>query len=941
MSTAFAEAEVVRALLDIVDVPIYTFDLAGRVTSWNRAAERRFGYKTEEIVGAPLETIVPAEDLAEQQAIWTRAFSGERIDPHGADRCGKDRRRAHVSITTTPLEGPSGQVIGVCEMVEESSERWPIPDAVHVQSRLIDLSDEPIFAWRIDGGIALWNSGCERLYGYSRKEALGKVSHRLLQTTQPVSLEEVFATLKAQGQWSGEVKHRTRDGTEVVVESRQQLIEAAGELLILETNRDITERRRAEAARTMLASVIESSHDAIVSKDLRGVITSWNRAAERMFGFTSSEVVGHSIRIIIPDDRQEEEDDVLRRIRLGEVVEVFDTIRRRKDGSLIPISLRVSPVRNDSGVLIGASKVARDISERKRAAARSAFLMEAGRLLAASLDYEATLAAVMNLAVPAVADCAAVDVVNEDGGSQRVAIAHVDPTKIDLARRIEARCADPASAQRPDALARSGAPVLIPVVPDDMFVSVASGDGERIDLAHALGLRSYICVPLVAHGRTVGALTLVTAESRRQYADEDLQVALDVGYRVALAIDNAQAYKDAQAANRLKDEFLATLSHELRTPLNAILGYARLLRMNMMAPERQATALETVERNGAALAKIVEDVLDVSRIISGKVRLEIQTVDVTAVVRNAIETVAPAADAKQIRVDSFINPDVGPIAGDPDRLQQIMWNLMSNAVKFTPTDGTVQVRVERAASHVEIAVSDTGIGIKPEFMPHVFERFRQGDGATTRERGGLGLGLAIVRHLVELHGGTVGAVSDGEGRGTTFVVRLPIKVVHGAPAAEERRERAFEPTNPSRSLTSLHGVRVLAVDDDADALKLVRETLEAVGSDVAVASSGPTALDAIARFRPHVLIADIGMPGMDGIELIRRIRQSPDRAIREMPAAALTAFARSEDRVASLQNGFQMHLAKPVDPAELVAVAAALARTRGAERAASSSRGRN
>jgi PAS domain S-box-containing protein len=939
MPTAFANAQVVRALLDTVDIPIYTIDLAGRVTSWNRAAERRFGYKTEEIVGAPLETIVPAEDLAEQQAIWTRAFSGEQIAPHGADRCGKDRQRARVSITTTPLEGPSGHVIGVCEMVEESSARWPITDAVRVQSRLIDLSDEPIFAWRIDAGIALWNSGCERLYGYSRKEALGKVSHRLLQTTHAISLEEVLSTLKAHGQWSGEVKHRTRDGTEVVVESRQQLIEAAGELLILETNHDITERRRAGAVRTMLASVIESSDDAIVSKDLHGVIMSWNRAAERMFGFTAAEVVGHSIRIIIPDDRQEEEDDVLRRIRQGEVVEVFDTIRRRKDGSLIPISLKVSPVRNDSGVLIGASKVARDISERKRAAARAAFLMEASRLLAASLDYEATLAAVMNLAVPAVADCAAVDVVDEEGGVQRVAIAHVDPTKIELARRIEARCANPASARRPDALARSGAPVLIPVVADEMFVAAAPG--EAIDLARALGLRSYICVPLVAHGRTVGALTLVTAESRRQYADEDLQVARDLAYRVALAIDNAQAYKDAQAANRLKDEFLATLSHELRTPLNAILGYARLLRMNMMAPERQATALETVERNAAALTKIVEDVLDVSRIISGKVRLEIQPVNVTAVVRNAIETVAPAADAKQIRVESFINPDVEPIAGDPDRLQQIMWNLMSNAVKFTPTDGTVQVRVERAGSHVEIAVSDTGIGIKPEFMPHVFERFRQGDGATTRERGGLGLGLAIVRHLVELHGGTVDAVSDGEGRGTTVVVRLPFTVVHGAPLAEERRVRALEPPKPSRPLTNLHGVRVLAVDDDADALKLLRETLEAAGSDVAIASSGATALDTIAEFRPHVLIADIGMPGMDGIELIRRIRQSPDRATREVPAAALTAYARSEDRVASLQNGFQMHLAKPVDPAELVAVAAALARTSGANHAASSSRERH
>jgi len=435
-----------------------------------------------------------------------------------------------------------------------------------------------------------------------------------------------------------------------------------------------------------------------------------------------------------------------------------------------------------------------------------------------------------------------------------------------------------------------------------------------------------MAVPLTAHGRTFGALTFVTAESGRVYGDDDFRFAQDVAFRAALAVDNARAYGEAETASRLKDEFLATLSHELRTPLNAILGYSRLLQSGMMTADKRTQALNTVARNATALNQIVGDILDVSRIISGKIRLDVQAVDLPRVVSDAVDTLRPAADAKQIRLQTILDPRAAPISGDPDRLQQIVWNLLSNAVKFTPKQGVVQVRLERVNSHVEIVVSDNGSGISPDFLPHVFERFRQADSATTREHGGIGLGLAIVRHLVELHGGTIRAESGGRDTGSTFRVRLPLMIVHRQQPLERRLHQTTDAARLSEELPDLTGVVVLAVDDDADARALVCQTLELRGAQVTAVESAEKALDLLAQHGADVMIADIGMAGTDGFELIKRVRQSPDPAICEVPATALTAYARAEDRMKALQSGFQMHLAKPVDPAELVIAVAVLAK---------------
>ena len=440
---------------------------------------------------------------------------------------------------------------------------------------------------------------------------------------------------------------------------------------------------------------------------------------------------------------------------------------------------------------------------------------------------------------------------------------------------------------------------------------------------HVLWVEAHSQVVVDEDGRPVAmrGVTLDISE-RRQLEHE----------RATLLTREQTARADAVAANSLKDDFLATLSHELRTPLNAILGYARMLRTGMIDPPRQARAMETIERNASVLSQMVEDVLDVSRIVAGKIRLDVRPVDLATILEEAIATVKLAADARGVRLEPLLDPQAGPVAGDGERLQQVIWNLLSNAVKFTPRDGHIQIRLARVDSHVEIVVSDTGIGIPRDFLPHVFERFRQADSRFSREYGGLGLGLAIARDIVHLHGGTIHVSSDGEGTGSTFRVKLPIPIVHADAAHDIRREQPGAAADGGPDV-NLAGLQVLVVDDDADATTLMREVLEAAGASVITAGSGAEALRVLATTAAAVLVTDIGMPGMDGFELVGELRRSPNLALRNLPAAALTAYARSEDRTRSLKQGFQMHLAKPIDPVELVAAVAALAR-RGESRIA-------
>ena len=384
---------------------------------------------------------------------------------------------------------------------------------------------------------------------------------------------------------------------------------------------------------------------------------------------------------------------------------------------------------------------------------------------------------------------------------------------------------------------------------------------------------------------------------------------------------------EAEAANRAKDEFLSILSHELRTPLNAILGWSAMLRQRTLSEDKVLRALETIERNAKSQAQLIEDILDISRIITGKLRLQVRPVNLVPVIESAIESVRLAAEAKSIRLQSRIDSQVGPLLGDANRLQQVVWNLLSNALKFTPKDGQVEIRLQRINSHAEITVSDTGLGISSDFLPFVFDRFRQQDSSTTRSYGGLGLGLAIVRQLVELHGGTVTVVSPGIGQGTTFTVTLPAMITPQPPSDPEPLNSIVEAKPRVDASPSLEGLQILAVDDEADALELLITILQNNGAEVIAVASVKQALTIIETATdrsPDVLVSDIGIPDEDGYFLIRKLRQLEAQRGGKLPAIALTAYAGSDDRRQALLAGFQRHLTKPVDAAELVAVVASL-----------------
>jgi PAS domain S-box-containing protein len=808
---------------------------------------------------------------------------------------------------------------------------------------LIDASDDAIVITDTEGRITAWNPGAERLYGYTAAEAIGQPISLLFPSDRTVDQAELLQrvlrgeVLREMATWQ-----RRKEGSEVPVSLTVSPVRTAtGEVRgTLRIARDVTGRLAAASAAQRLGAIVASSDDAIVSKDLMGIVRSWNRAAERMFGYTAEEMIGQSIRAIIPADRQSEEDRVLASIGRGKKVDHFDTIRQRKDGSLVPISLTVSPIFDEDGKVIGASKIARDISERRQAEAERERLLvlaqqsarvtqtlnQVGTVVSSSLDRATILQAVTDAATAATrAEFGAFFYNRVD---PKTGAGYLLYTLSGAPREAFEQFPHPrATALFGPTFRGEGIVRLDDVTQDPRYGLNAPFDG--LPPGH-LPVRSYLAVPVKARsGEVIGGMFFGHPQPGI-FRPEDERLVTGIANWASVALENARLYAEIQESSRLKDEFLATLSHELRTPLNALLGYARMIRSGVIAADGTSRAVETIERNALSLSQIVEDILDVSRIITGKIRLNVQPVDLPAVVRAAVEAMLPAADAKGIKIEVVLDPRASPISGDPERLQQVAWNLMTNAVKFTPSGGKVQVQLARVNSHVEIVVSDTGIGIRPDFLPHIFERFRQADAGTNRERGGLGLGLGIARQLVELHGGSIEASSAGEGQGSTFRIKLPLMIVHPQLLSGERvhpltsqQDRATDP------IPNLRGIRVLAVDDDRDALDMVREILEATGAYVAVADSANAALEILEVIKPDVLVLDLGMPRMDGFELLAKIRRSQDATVRDIPAAALTAYARSEDRTKTLRSGFQIHLAKPIDPAELMAATAALARRTG------------
>jgi PAS domain S-box-containing protein len=681
------------------------------------------------------------------------------------------------------------------------------------------------------------------------------------------------------------------------------------------TNNHFRNLQSPELAPFWLAAIIESANDAIISKTLDGIITSWNNGAQRIFGYTADEVIGKPVTILIPAGHEDEEPAILARLRAGKRIEHYETVRLTKDGRLIDISLTVSPIRAADGEIIGASKVARDITDQRQArhaldeaSTRLRLALEAARLGDWSWDVRT-------------------DVVTLSETAARIFGIPPGPqmTWTQLRGLLHVEDREPAKLAVEQALAtQADYDIEYRVMRDNNSVVWVSAKGRGIydDDGTVSGMLGF--VQDITTRKTNEETLRQQAEALLTLNDTAQTARAEAEYAAA---QNERLYRQAEESSRLKEEFLATISHELRTPLSAILGWTRMLRMGQLSPENSAKALDTIERNARAQSQLVDDLLDVSRIITGKLRMDVRPSDPNSFIDAAVEAVKPAADAKGVRVQKVVDTGAISIPGDPGRLQQVVWNLLANAIKFTPRGGRVQVRSERVNSHLEIVVSDTGQGISPDFLPYVFDRFRQADQKTSRQHGGMGLGLAIVRHLVEMHGGTVRANSEGEGKGATFTVTLPITPVYQVDSSGSRVHPAARELLPGDDITDrLDGLTILVVDDEPDTRELLKQGLEYCGAKVRVAGSAVEALNELKRGLPDILISDIGMPGSDGYDFIRQVRGLPVAAGGRIAAIALTAYTRVEDRLQALRAGYDMHVPKPVELAELVAVAASVVR---------------
>jgi len=809
------------------------------------------------------------------------------------------------------------------------------------QLRLI-LDSLPVPAAYVDAGqrYRFNNRAHERWLGRTRAELYG------------MSVREVFGD--AQYEELRPFLERAHAGQETVVEKeveypdgslrtvRVTLVpdangrgEARGFVVIV---KDLTRQRRAEESLRFQSRLLDTVEQAVIATDLAGRITYWNRHAEKLYGWSAEDAVGRNVmEVTTAESSQEQGAEIMSRLIAGQAWSgEFDV--RRRDGTTFPAVITDTPIHDEGGKLIGIVGVSADITERRRA---EQAVRDAEKL--ALREYETLLHRLTHLAESFgtardhltifrnLRDFAYVSVpcvgifisLYDEKRDVRVAkYAWGDGEEVDVSQLPPM----PVSLEGPNSRAVRTRQV---VITNDYWEMKQKGRGQLgILVGEDNGLRpqSSLVVPMATMGRIVGTVEVQSYENHA-YREEHVTAMKMAANLAAVAIENmrllqfeSNARLAAEESNRLKDEFLATLSHELRTPLTAILGWSSMLRDSRLNEKMRATALEIVERNARTQQQIIDDILDVSRIITGQLRLEPEPTDLRAVVEAAVDTVRTAATAKNINLRATFEPCAGPVMGDPRRLQQVVWNLLLNAVKFTPIGGEVRVSVEREGAHERVVVSDTGAGIAPDFLPYVFDRFRQGDQSTTRTHGGLGLGLAIVRHLVELHGGTVRAESEGAGRGSTFTVELPLLRNAEDGTQSEGRADGFgdESAIGNRQSAILSGLRVLVVDDEPDALDLIRVILERKGASVTAVGSAGEAWRALESSRPDLLVCDIGMPVEDGYQLIRRLRARESSHGVRTPAIALTAYAGEADRAEALAAGFNLHVAKPIDPAALV-----------------------
>jgi PAS domain S-box-containing protein len=841
------------------------------------------------------------------------------------------------------------ELIRTREALRESQERL---------TAALSAAGTGTFRWNIQTNIVEWDGNLDRLFGLPPGQGPQPLE-TFIDAVHPDDRPGVVAQSERGAREGGDFDLEFRvvwpDGSVHWVndKARASCDENGKPLYMTGVCTDITSRK--EAAETLreneerLRAIFNQAAVGIVVATLDGRFLDMNKRFSEILGYTPDELRDLTFTAITHPDDQALTASAVGQLLAGTIGEyALEKRFVRRDRSTVWSLTTVTLLKDGTGQPQRFIGVIEDITSRKQAEAALReetrileLLNETGRTLASKLDMEALTQTVTDAATQLSGARFGAFFANttDENGDSFLLYTLSGATR----EAFDTFGAHPAAALF-GAMLRGEAPIRC----DDLLTDPCYGTAPSAGLAGGLlSVRSCLALPVRSRtGDVIGGLFLGHPDPA-VFTERTERLIFGVAAQAGIAIDNARLFEAAQraaeerkmlleseraartAAERMsdvKDEFLATLSHELRTPLNAILGWSQVLRTGSKTEADFIKGLETIERNARMQTQLIEDLLDMSRITSGKIRLDIQTVHPLGFIEAAMETVRPAADAKGIKLERMLDPAAGPIAGDPGRLQQVVWNLVSNAIKFTPRDGRVQILLERVNSLIEISVADTGVGINPEFIPHLFERFRQGDASTTRRYGGLGLGLSIVKNLVELHGGIVKVESPGEGRGTTVTVRLPLSAVHRPTETAER----LHPNTPSASATSfvaaeLAGLKVLVVDDQSDARDLIKRVLEDCGAAVLTAGSAADALALVEANRPDVLITDIGMPDADGFELLRRVRALGAQRGGRVPAIALTAFARSEDRTRALRAGFLVHVSKPVDPSELVATVASVA----------------
>ncbi|HEX8465169.1 MAG TPA: PAS domain S-box protein [Abditibacterium sp.] len=905
---------------EISDFAIFLLDNEGRVASWNAGARRIFGYESEEIVGQLSAVLFTSEDresgVPQQELVRARS-EGRAEDVRWHLR--KDGSRMWVTGVTTALHGApgqaAGQVVGFAKVARDDTRQKEAEDDLRRSQERFQLvaraTNDAIWDWNLaTDRIWFWNENTQALFGYAAQEIDDSPlwwKTRVHPDDRQRVVETIHRVIDGGTVWSSEYRFRRADGSYAHVLDRGYVHhdESGQPTRILGAMTDVSLRKQIEEERAIYERLAHNSPDFIAISDLHGHIVYGNPAALRLVGMESlPQFQGVQFGdFFFPEDRAFIETEFLPRVLRNGEATIEIRFRHFESGAAIWMNYAVFVLRDGAGSPVALATVSRDISQQKSSEAEREELLqklefERGRL---SAIFQTSPAFVAVLRGPQ-------QVFEMANPNYYQLVGHRDiigKPLLEALPEVEAQgAAGQSFLELLNGVLHSGVPFRGEEIPILLQRNPQGPVEERfVDLLYQ---------PLIEADGTVSGV---------------FSHGVDVTAQV-------RARQSAEAANRVKDEFLATLSHELRTPLTAIMGWANILKSGSLGAEDVARGVATIERNARAQGQLIEDILDVSRVITGKLRLEVQPVDLGLVIEESINTILPAAQAKEIRLQRVLDSGTSIVSGDPARLQQIVWNLLSNAIKFTLKGGRVQVSLERINSHVEIVISDSGVGIAPDVLPYVFERFRQADSSSTRAHGGLGLGLAIVRHLVELHGGSVEAHSEGQGQGAIFRVKLPLVAVRSFGNSDADTERRVHPT--ARQETAgrwprLDGLHVLVVDDQEDTRMFLSLVLERCGARVSAAASAAAALDALRTLRPDVLVSDIGMPDEDGYSLIKRVRALPSAEGGQTPAAALTAFARVEDRIKALRSGFQIHLPKPVEPLELASVIANLAGRRDEE----------